>query len=99
MSFIIIQIIDSFEYTNPNKRSMITKHQLIVDFPEFETKIHDLKVSDHHFKNLFEKYDRLDHEIYRIETDTEPASDDILNNLRIERVHIKDEIYAYLSTN
>lgn len=79
--------------------NMITKHQLTVDFPEFETKIHDLKVNDNHFKNLFEEYDRLDHEIYRIETDTEPASDDTLNNLRVERVRVKDEIYAYLNEN
>lgn len=78
---------------------MITKHQLTVDFQEFEVKIHDLKVNDNHFKNLFEEYDKLDHEIYRIETDSEPASDDVLNNLRIERVRVKDEIYAYLNQN
>ena len=78
---------------------MIQKHQLIVDFPEFEDKIHSLKVEDTHFKELFEKYDALDHEIYRIETDTEPASDDTLNHLRVERVRIKDDIYSYLNQN
>lgn len=78
---------------------MIKKHQLAVDFPEFEEKIHILKVEDRHFKDLFEKYDELDHEIYRIETDTEPASDDTLNHLRVERVRIKDEIYNYLNNN
>ena len=78
---------------------MIKKHQLAVDFPEFEVKIHDLKVSDNHFKKLFDEYDNLDHEIYRIETDSEPASDDTLNSLRVERVRIKDQIYAYLNQN
>lgn len=78
---------------------MIKKHQLAVDFPEFEEKIHTLKVEDNHFKDLFEKYDELDHEIYRIETDTEPASDDTLNHLRVERVRIKDDIYNYLNNN
>ena len=76
---------------------MITKHQLTVDFPEFETKIHELKISDNHFKKLFDDYDAIDHEIYRIESNTEPASDDTLNTLRVERVHIKDEIYNYLN--
>lgn len=75
---------------------MIKKHQLVVDFPEFETVIHELKVTDNHFKNLFDTYDDLDHEIYKIETDAAPATDDTLNNLRFERVRIKDEIYAYL---
>lgn len=78
---------------------MITKHQLTVDFPEFETKINALKVEDNHFKKLFNEYDQLDHEIYRIESNTEPASDEALNNLRLERVRMKDEIYAYLNQN
>lgn len=78
---------------------MIKKHQLATDFPEFEEKIHSLKTSDNHFKKLFDEYDNLDHEIYRIESDTEPASDDTLNSLRVERVRIKDEIYSYLTNN
>lgn len=78
---------------------MIKKHNLAEAFPEFEEKIHKYKVEDSRFKNLFEKYDELDHEIYRIETDTEPASDYTLNELRVERVRLKDEIYNYLNTN
>ncbi|WP_130734508.1 YdcH family protein [Flavobacterium sp. J27] len=78
---------------------MIVKHQLIIDFPEFENKIHQLKIEDAHFKKLFEEYDAVDHQIYRIETDAEPASDDVLNSLRMERVHKKDEIYSYLHKN
>jgi len=76
---------------------MITKHQLIKDFPEFETKIHELKLEDTYFKKLFEEYDAIDHQIYKIETEIEPTSDDVLNNLRMERVHKKDEIYNYLN--
>ncbi len=78
---------------------MIKKHQLTNDFPEFETKINDLKVNNAHFKKLFETYDELDHEIYRIESDAEPASDEALNNLRLERVKLKDEIYTFLQQN
>lgn len=78
---------------------MIQKHQLVQEFPEFETKINDLKVDDAHFKKLFDAYDELDHEIYRIETDSEPASDETLNHLRIERVKLKDEIYSFLKQN
>lgn len=78
---------------------MIKKHNLTDAFPEFEHKILDLKVNDNRFKNLFEKYDDLDHEIYRIETDSEPASDSTLNELRMERVKLKDEIYQYLNNN
>lgn len=78
---------------------MITKHQLIIDFPEFEEKIHTLKIENAHFKKLFEKYDELDHAIYNIETNADPKSEDVLNKMRIERVVVKDEIYALLIHN
>lgn len=78
---------------------MIQKHTLTEEFPEFVEKIHVLKVEDAHFKKLFEEFDELDHEIYRIESDAEPASDETLNDLRVKRVHLKDEIFNYLSKN
>jgi uncharacterized protein len=78
---------------------MITRHNLTKDFPEFTEKNYDLKMNNAHFKKLFESYDELDHEIYRIETDTEPSSDATLNQLRTERVRLKDEIFNFLSNN
>ncbi len=78
---------------------MITRHLLTEEFPEFAQKIHHLKTEDNHFKKLFEEFDDLDHEIYRIEADAEPASDDALNELRTKRVHLKDTIYSYLQEN
>jgi len=78
---------------------MITKHQLAIDFPEYEEKIHTLKVENAHFRKLFDNYDVLDHEIYNIESDTDPKSDDVLNKLRKDRVRLKDEIYTFLKNN
>lgn len=78
---------------------MQKKHPLQEEFPEFESKIHDLKMGNEHFKKLFHKYDELDHEIYRIESDAEPASDETANQLRIQRLHLKDEIYKFLKEN
>ncbi|WP_438966725.1 YdcH family protein [Flavobacterium sp.] len=76
---------------------MIKKHNLVDAFPEFENKIQELKVVDNHFKKMYDSYDELDHEIYRIESLSEPASDEALNNLRMTRVKLKDDIYNYLS--
>lgn len=78
---------------------MIKKHPLTEEFPEFEEKILELKVENEHFKNLFEVYDEVDHEIYRIESDAKPASDETANQLRIKRLHLKDEIYKFLKEN
>lgn len=69
---------------------MIKKHPLTEEFPEFESKIHEMKVDNEHFKNLFEAYDELDHEIYRIKSDSEPASDEAANQLRTKRLHLKE---------
>lgn len=78
---------------------MITKHQLVIDFPEFAEKIHTLKMENAHFKKLFENYDELDHAIFNIESDAQPKSDEVLNKMRMERVKVKDEIYQFLMHN
>lgn len=75
---------------------MFRKHPLVDEFPEFAEKIHALKVDNSHFSKLYEEYDEVDHEIYRIESDAEPASDEAVNQLRIGRLRLKDEIYAFL---
>lgn len=73
------------------------KHDLRHDFPQFEQKIHDLKVSDHHFKKLFDDYHEVNNEIHRIEVDAEAVADQVLNELRAKRVYLKDGIYEILS--
>ena len=52
-----------------------------------------------HFRKLFESYDDIDHRIYKIESNTDPKSDDALNKLRIDRVRLKDELYTFLKNN
>lgn len=78
---------------------MFRKHPLTDEFPEFEAKIHALKVENEHFKKLFDEYDEVDHEIYRIESDAAPASDETVNQLRIIRLRLKDEIYRMLKAD
>ncbi len=75
---------------------MFRKHPLIDEFPEFSDKIHYMKVADEHFKKLFDAYDKLDHEIYLVESNAQPASDETANHLRIARLRMKDELYNLL---
>lgn len=72
------------------------KHNLIEEFPEYREKIHNLKVGDHHFRKLFNEYDDVNTEIHRIETGAEVTTDDVLNDLRMKRVHLKDQIFTLL---
>ena len=72
------------------------KHDLLHEFPEHNERIHKLKMENNHFKKLFEEYDGLSHEIYRINTDVEPVSDEYSHDLKVKLLHLKDDIYAML---
>ncbi len=71
----------------------VEHHPLIKDFPEYREQIHLLKVGDPRFKALLDEYDHLDKEIYRIDQDIEPVSDEFAKELKVRRVSVKDEIY------
>ena len=71
-------------------------HSLVQEFPEYKDKIHDLKIRDPEFAKLFEKYDDIDKEIYRIEMQIENTSDEYVENLKIRRVQLKDQLYTML---
>ena len=71
-------------------------HGLVQEFPEYKDKIHDLKTSNPDFAKLFEKYEDIDKEIYRIEMQIENTSDEYIENLKIRRVQLKDQLYAML---
>lgn len=78
------------------KQTTMEKHDLLHEFPELKEKIHELKISDNHFRKLFDSYHELDHSIHSIETGATPTTDEHLNDLRTQRVHLKDELYNYL---
>lgn len=73
-----------------------TPHELAEDFPDHVEKMQELRASDAHFAKLVDAYHVSNRATHRAETDIEPTSDDHLSELRRERMHLKDEIYAYL---
>lgn len=73
-------------------------HDILHEFPEFKDKITALKTNNAHFRKLFDEYHELDHAVHRAETDAEPTTDAHLNELRLKRVHLKDQIYGMLKS-
>lgn len=69
-----------------------TPHSLAETFPEATDKIHDLKQSDAHFARLEESYHHLNRAIHRAETDLEPVSDPVLEDMKKRRLALLDEI-------
>jgi len=72
------------------------KHDLLHEFPNHQTVIHELKIGNHHFKKLFDEYDETNKSIHRIESGAEVTTDELLNQLRVRRVHLKDQLATYL---
>ena len=73
-------------------------HDLLHEFPELKDRIHELKVNDAHFAGLYENYQAVDKEIYRIEEQIETATDEYTEDLKKKRVQLKDQLYRMLTT-
>lgn len=74
------------------------KHDLLHEFPDYQEKIHELKMHNQHFKNLFDEYDELEHEIRRLNAGVELGSDALIHAKKAKLLHIKDAIFAKLAS-
>lgn len=76
---------------------MLTEsHDLAQEFPEHKDTIHTLKTDDNHFARLFNAYEKLNSAILRSEKGVEPLSDDHMNELKKQRLALKDELLAII---
>lgn len=73
-------------------------HELAEEFPEHVEKIHELKTGNAHFSKLFEEYHEINRAIHRAETNIEPTDDFHMEDMRKQRMRLKDEIYGMLSS-
>lgn len=73
-----------------------TPHELAEEFPEHAAKMHELKQSDAHFAKLSDAYHDVNRAIHRAETNIEPTDDFHMEEMRKERLKLKDEIYGML---
>ncbi|MBJ7537376.1 YdcH family protein [Marinomonas transparens] len=74
----------------------IEHHSLINEFPEFKDDIHALKLSDAHFKKLWDEYNHLTHEIEKMEQEIVPSTTFEEEKLKKQRLQLKDTLFGYL---
>lgn len=72
------------------------RHDLHHEFPEFNDRMHQLKMENAHFKKLFDQYDALEKEIHHINTGIAIADDNQVHVLKARLLHLKDELYTLL---
>ena len=73
-----------------------TPNELADVFPDNAEALRELKLTDAHFARLAEQHHEVNREIHRIEAEIDAASDDRLEALKKERLHLLDEIAAML---
>jgi len=71
-------------------------HDIGREFPEFRDRIHELKTGNAHFSRLYDEYHEVDKAIARIEQEIEPATDEHAEELKRQRLKLKDEIFGML---
>ncbi len=75
----------------------LLKHDITHEFPQLKDKIHTLKTTNHHFARLYNAYDEVNHTVAKIETGGGVMSDEALEDLKKQRLKLKDEIVQMLN--
>ncbi|MDB5893233.1 MAG: GTP-binding protein [Rhodoferax sp.] len=74
----------------------LLNHDLAHEFPHLVGKMRSLKLSSSRFLHLFNDYDTVNNNITKIEQDGSAIADDALENMKKQRLKIKDDIYQML---
>lgn len=72
-------------------------HDIHAHFPEHRDALHALKLNSPHYRELSDRYHGLAQRIARIEEGLEPVSDDLLEELKKQRLDILDKIAAMIT--
>lgn len=76
---------------------MLHEHKsLEEELPEFSGEIEKLRKDNTHFEKLYAKLEKLDNEIHRHEADIDPVSDEHIEELKKDRLKLKDELHDML---
>ncbi len=67
-------------------------HSLHDAFPDATELLHRLKLDDHHFQTVSDRYHDLNKDIHRFESGVEAVADDHLEELKKQRLALLDEV-------
>lgn len=73
-------------------------HDLIHEFPEFAGRIDAMRADDPVFATLMDDYDAIDAKVRQLEELGMPVADETIEDLKKERLLLKDRLYELLRT-
>ncbi len=71
-------------------------HDLFHEFPELEGKIEEMRAANPDFAHLMNDYDALDVRVRQLEELGIPVADETIEDLKKERLALKDRLYILL---
>jgi uncharacterized protein len=77
--------------------SMRIPHELPDEFSNEATLIAQLEKTNCLFERLARQYEEVNLQIYRIESEEQPATDEVLERLKKQRLKLKDQIAGMLT--
>ena len=76
----------------------VEHHDLHLEFPEYLHSIQALKEGSEQFGRLYDEYHELTREVERLEEEDLPVDDFTIENMKKQRVWLKDQMYRMLRT-
>ncbi len=73
-------------------------HDVLHEFPEYRDRIDELRRTDSGFSSLMTEYDELDARIRQLEEKGSPVADETIEDLKKERIMLKDRIFNILKS-
>lgn len=74
-------------------------HSVVHEFPEYKERVEKLKHNNPDFSSLMSQHDQLDKKIRGLETTDQPVNDSYMEDLKKQRLALKDKLYDLLRTN
>ena len=71
-------------------------HDLLHEFPDLQSRIATLRAGQPEFARLMDEYDGLDQRIRELEGLGTPVADETIEDLKKNRLHLKDMLYGIL---
>ena len=74
----------------------VEHHELHREFPEFLDVMQVLRASDSSFSQMFDEYHHLTSQVERLEEEDIPIDDFAFENMKKQRVKLKDKMYQMI---
>ena len=71
-------------------------HDLLHEFPDLEAKIAALRAANEEFAQMMKDYDNLDARVRKLEELGTPVADETIEDLKKQRLLMKDRLYEML---